>query len=223
VFGVGLGLHIEPLIARAAPRVVVMIEPNLELLWHSLHVIDWAKLIDEAAAAGRTLIFLAERDAARIAAQAGNVLRRYNPAQIDGTYFFTHYPSSILAQARDRVRPFMYLVVAGLGFLEDRRSDHNAVATCAALFTDAATTCRRDRSPFSLSAPARRWKRTSPSSPPRATGRSSCPWAPVSGRFSPRASGRTFISRSRTRRTRRTPSPPRRRASTPPTSRWSCR
>ncbi len=38
VFGVGLGAHIEPLVERTKCRVLFLIEPNLEFLYHSLFV-----------------------------------------------------------------------------------------------------------------------------------------------------------------------------------------
>lgn len=120
-FGVGLGFHIERLIAATSARIVVLIEPNLEFLWHSLHAIDWQGILREPADGGRIVVILTERDPAVIAERVGAIMLSHNSALLDGTYFFTHYASSILASARDQLRRDIFLTVSGLGYFEDER------------------------------------------------------------------------------------------------------
>lgn len=119
VFGVGLGLHIASLVDRTAARVVLLIEPNIEFLYHSLFVIEWYALFEQAEEDGREFTFITERDSATIASIARRVLHRSNPALIDGIYIYSHYPSIVLDQAKDQVRHDLFLTLSGMGFFED--------------------------------------------------------------------------------------------------------
>ncbi len=119
IFGVGLGLHIAPLIAHSQARVVILVETNLEFLYHSLFVADWAALWREAEAAGRKLVILLESDSLSIGTKVRNTLQANNPALLDGIYLYRHYPSAILDQALLRIGEEISLTIAGLGFFED--------------------------------------------------------------------------------------------------------
>ena len=46
IFGVGLGGHIDPLVERVNCQVLILVEPNLEFIYHSLEVYDWAALFE---------------------------------------------------------------------------------------------------------------------------------------------------------------------------------
>ena len=129
MFGVGLGCHVATAIERSGAKVVMLIEPNLEMLYHSFRIVDWREILDRAADQNRKLCFLVDNDAARISGNVCNIVRQNNPALLDGTYLYTHYPSSILAQACDMVRRDIYLTLTGLGYFEDEAiMTRNAVA-----------------------------------------------------------------------------------------------
>ncbi len=119
VFGIGLGLHIAPLIERTGARLALLIEPNLEFLYHSLFVADWQDVFGRAAEDGRQIVVLVEQDSTAIAARARQTLRAGNPALLDGVYLYTHYPSAILEQAKQRLQQELVLTLSGLGFFED--------------------------------------------------------------------------------------------------------
>ena len=129
MFGVGLGCHVAGAIERSDAKVVMLIEPNLEMLYHSFRIVDWCEILNRATDENRKLCFLIDSDAARISANVCNTVRRNNPALLDGAYLYTHYPSSILAQACDMVRRDIYLTLTGLGYFEDESiMTRNAVA-----------------------------------------------------------------------------------------------
>ena len=46
IFGVGLGGHIDPLVERTNCHVLMLVEPSLEFIYHSLEVYDWAALFE---------------------------------------------------------------------------------------------------------------------------------------------------------------------------------
>ncbi len=119
VFGVGLGLHIGALIERTGARLALLVEPNLEFLYHSLFIADWQGLFREADENDRQIVVLVEQDSTAIAARARQILRAGNPALLDGVYLYTHYPSAILEQAKQRLQQELVLTLSGLGFFED--------------------------------------------------------------------------------------------------------
>lgn len=132
VFGVGLGLHLEALLEETRPQTVILIEPNLEFLHQSLHVAPWRRFLDQCAAEGIVCTLLVERDPLKIATQARRLMQTNNPALLDGVYFYTHYPSSILSRAKEIIRHDLFLAISGLGFFEDELTmARNATANLA--------------------------------------------------------------------------------------------
>jgi len=132
VFGIGLGLHLESLIKRTGAQVICLVEPNLECLYHSLFVADWARIFAWIEERELELSFVVARSSSAIASKVRSSLRADQPTFVDGIYVFTHYPSAILWQAWHRFRDEMYIVLAGLGFLEDELiMTRNAIANMA--------------------------------------------------------------------------------------------
>ena len=119
VFGVGLGLHLETLIERTEARAVCLIEPNLECLYHSLHLVDWRGLFERFEDQERDLTLVTERSPKRISRKLQTALRRNLVTFVDGIYIYTHYRSAILQQALDHFRGDLGVALAGLGFFED--------------------------------------------------------------------------------------------------------
>ncbi len=119
VFGIGLGLHLQTLIERTEAKVAILIEPNLEYLYHSLFVTDWATLFEIGDRRGVRFSLIVRQKPAEIAAMAGQVLRGNNPSLLDGVGMFTNYGSVILDRAIDQIRQDLFLSVSGLGYFED--------------------------------------------------------------------------------------------------------
>ena len=119
VFGAGLSLHIEPLIAHTDCRVLLIVEPTLENIFHSLSVVDWAEIFAEADKNGREIIFIVKDDVEGIIATARNAIRGRNPALLDGIYVYPHYGNTVLEAARARFERDLFLNLSGLGFFED--------------------------------------------------------------------------------------------------------
>ncbi|MFQ6016758.1 MAG: motility associated factor glycosyltransferase family protein [Kiloniellaceae bacterium] len=119
IFGVGLGLHLKPLVEATGARVIILVEPNLEFLYQSLHVTDWAEILGDETGNGTRFSIIVERAPLAIANKVSQILRANNPALLDGLTLFSHYPSAILDQAKDMVRQELFLALSGLGFFED--------------------------------------------------------------------------------------------------------
>lgn len=119
VFGIGLGLHLAPLIELSACRALILVEPNLENIYHSLSVIDWAEIIEPEGAPPRHIRFITSDDPSVIGVHILNAVRTLSPALLDGAYIFTHYYSSVLENAKQCFQRDFYLSLTGLGFFED--------------------------------------------------------------------------------------------------------
>ncbi len=119
VFGVGLGRHLDELVDETGCQALFLVEPNLELIYHSLEVFDWAALLERLKERGcRTRFFLGQ-DPLALNMNLRNHLRGTNPSSLDGTYLFTHYNSPLFEQTRAFLLKDAFLVVAGLGFYDD--------------------------------------------------------------------------------------------------------
>lgn len=119
VLGIGLGFHLPALLERSRCRCLVLVEPTLENLYHSLRVLDWAALLARAAERGVEITFITDRDPTAIALKTLSTLRGNIPVLCDGLYLFTHYPAVILQQAAATLQREIYSTVRGLGFFED--------------------------------------------------------------------------------------------------------
>lgn len=119
VFGLGLGLHLEPLLDFTSCAEMIVVEPNFDNLYHSLFVIDWRTLFEQAAEAGCAIHLVLEKNQDAIASHLRRLIRLGNPALLDGVYVYQHYGSSLLTEAHQAFNRDYSLHVMGLGFFED--------------------------------------------------------------------------------------------------------
>jgi hypothetical protein len=116
--GVGLGLHIPGLVRVSGCRSLIVIEPIAEFFVHSLHVIDWAALIEHFAKQGGGVEFCIGQTSEQAGNQAVAVVARYGHAFIDGALCFLHYRNSETEASGAAVRLKLDNQVA-FGWLED--------------------------------------------------------------------------------------------------------
>lgn len=119
VYGVGLGMHLAPLVAHTGCRDLVLIEPNFEHLRHSLSVIDWAEIFTTIHASGGSVYFILEHEIDAISSRIREVVRETGTAFLDGSYVFQHLASGVLNGAHQAFHDDFALHIYGLGFYED--------------------------------------------------------------------------------------------------------
>ncbi|NNE84245.1 MAG: motility associated factor glycosyltransferase family protein [Alphaproteobacteria bacterium] len=119
VLGLGLGLHLDPLIAYTSCVELIIVEPNFDNLYHSLFVIDWCALFEQAALDGRAIHVVIEKDQASISSHLRKLISLGNPALIDGLYVYQHYESGLLKETHQAFHRELSLHIQGLGFFED--------------------------------------------------------------------------------------------------------
>ncbi len=118
VFGIGLGAHLDEMVLRTQPQVMVLIEPNPDLLYHSTFVYDWGRLMETFDDRCGLQIYT-ETDPQKISNFLKGIFRAYNPASMDGTVVFEHYPSAIFQEAHKQLEELYRTALMGLGFYED--------------------------------------------------------------------------------------------------------
>lgn len=119
VFGVGLGFHIDLLLKETRSKAVLLIEPNIEFLYQSLFVYDWAALFEQFEERERRLLFCVTNNHDRMEAEIRNFIRMTGVGFFDSTHIFAHYKNSAMEVAHNEVRKDASVFLTGLGFLED--------------------------------------------------------------------------------------------------------
>jgi len=124
VFGFGLGEHIMELVERSQCRVLLIAEPNHDLLYHSMKVFDWVKLFKHFADFGQIELFTGNlpKD---MGLYVQSIFRRHNPSGLDGTILFKHYANSVFTEAERYLNEHLRTALMGLGFFQD---DINMIA-----------------------------------------------------------------------------------------------
>jgi len=118
VLGIGLGGHIDTIVEKTQCRVLILVEPNFDLIYHSLSVYDWVKLFDTMRGRGAIRIFR-ENDITALSNLTRSLFRHYNPTGLDGTLVFQHYQSTIFQELTKGISDIMRTAVMGLGFYQD--------------------------------------------------------------------------------------------------------
>lgn len=118
ILGLGLGLHLEGIVDRTGCRVLTIVEPNLDFIYHSLSVLDWAALIDRFLDQGQVQIFI-DSDPEQLVQQIKSIFRAHNPTGLDGAVLFRHYRSTIFSETDKNLYDELRTAVMGLGFYQD--------------------------------------------------------------------------------------------------------
>ena len=120
VYGVGLGPHLTALMNRSECESMVLIEPDAELFFYSLFVFDWQTFVETVRGRGGDVGLLVGWEPGATAYTVMSWLNNRYPSLIDGTLFYPHYESDILAAIdRDFRVKYGIQVAVGLGFVED--------------------------------------------------------------------------------------------------------
>ncbi len=142
-FGVGLGKHLLPLAKRSNCAGLILIEPNIEFLYHSLFVTDWTEILElfNGFKDGRYLFITCNQNPLNVQIDVTGFMRGVCAPFVDGIDFYSHYPSSQLAEMHKLLQKEANLAIMGLGFYIDeeimlRNSYNNLKNYNSYIFTD---------------------------------------------------------------------------------------
>jgi hypothetical protein len=119
IFGIGLGRHVQPLIDKAKAVNVILVEPDIEFLWHSLEVCDWLRLIDGVQKRGGNFDFVLTDDANQISGNIWRTLRKTNPCLADGFMCCVHHHGDLVGRVMADLQHDVALIAGQLGFFYD--------------------------------------------------------------------------------------------------------
>lgn len=119
IFGVGLAMHLKPMADLTGCRDMVLVEPNIEHIYHSLFVTEWCEVFEAMHHAGGGVHFVIERETDGISTRIRDIVRACGSAFLDGTYVHQHYKTGLLNRARKAFHEEFTLHLYGLGFYED--------------------------------------------------------------------------------------------------------
>lgn len=119
IFGFGLGAHVVPLVEETKCRGLILVEPNVEFLYHSLFTFDWEDLFQRFSGEGKFISIIRGDNHDEIAYNIRQFIRSKNPSFLDGALIFSHYKGSVLEMAQKRFQADASLVLSGLGFFDD--------------------------------------------------------------------------------------------------------
>lgn len=119
MFGIGLGEPVGRLIDALPLRHVVILEPYVEILWHSLWVQDWANWLAEIDRRGGSFQLLVGEDARTMLETVFNHLRDRCFSTLDGLYLYRHYANATLQACWDGLLQRHAPLFSSKGFFED--------------------------------------------------------------------------------------------------------
>ena len=119
VFGIGLGTHLKELVQRTKVKCIVLVEPVVEMLIHSMDAVDWSEILDAAEENGAQLFFLMGLNPTETVAQILSLVWNVGQTFLDGSYAYVHYPSWALLESRKLLNEKIKDYYLSRGFFED--------------------------------------------------------------------------------------------------------
>lgn len=118
VLGLGLGQYLDELIERTQCNVLVIVEPNRDLVYQSLFVVDWEAIFERLAERG-AVEFILESDTTPSIGILQTVFRKHNPISLDGATIFLHLRTNFMNVVWKGFTEKLVTSIMGLGFFQD--------------------------------------------------------------------------------------------------------
>ncbi|MFC3229403.1 motility associated factor glycosyltransferase family protein [Marinibaculum pumilum] len=119
VYGVGLGHGLERLVAETEASFVLFIEPMVQVLAHSLEVVDWEALLDSVETRGGVVDFVTLDDPKAIQSMVEIFVERNGPGFLDGSFIFQHHGLWSLNEAKKLLQEKIHEMFLAIGYFED--------------------------------------------------------------------------------------------------------
>lgn len=119
LLGVGLGWAVREFVARDLARTMVLVEPIPELLLHSLAVVDWATVFEEAKAKEIDIFFVLGKQPNENVQTMEAFVQFKGQTFIEGSYAFLGYYSWAVAETRRLLNEKLQVHFLSSGFFED--------------------------------------------------------------------------------------------------------
>ena len=117
--GLGLGFHLQKLVNGLNFRDLIIYDPCLDTLRCSMHVIDWAPVVERIEGQGGRIKFLFELDHNLASKAIMAFMREENFGLIEGSYIFRHYPLPAIQKTLKNLSSLKSDLIIYNGWLED--------------------------------------------------------------------------------------------------------
>lgn len=121
VQGIGLAGHIDGIVEFSKCKSLILMDPNIETLYHSLEIYDWAGLFERQIENNGRVEFILRNDANNVYESFRYNIRGTNAPGVDGTHICTHYNNTMFSEVQSLIEKNGNLLLAGLGFFNDER------------------------------------------------------------------------------------------------------
>ena len=117
--GLGLGIHLPQLIERLDFRNLLIVESDSELIYWSMHILPWARMIETLKQRGGGLTIGPADDPGQTAGALIGSLRGPDFALVDGSYLYQHLKTPASDALVAAVRETFPMLHGTVGFFED--------------------------------------------------------------------------------------------------------
>ena len=118
--GIGLGYHLKEIASQKEILNILLIEPDPDILFASLHCFEWTEFIENIINEGKTLTFFIDNTPENIGKQFFNLLIQKGIYQISGGYFCSIYDDALSINIMQALDKYYYYLPAAYGFFDDR-------------------------------------------------------------------------------------------------------
>lgn len=118
--GIGLGYHLEGLSTKLNIKNLLLIEPDPDVFFASLHSFDWASFIEKTFHENKTITLILDSDPDIIGRKFYLFLIEQGIFNIGGTYISNIYEDRLSAKILKSLKDFYISVFSAYGYIDDR-------------------------------------------------------------------------------------------------------
>lgn len=118
----GLGFDIERLYLDRDIKHFYVIEPNLDIFYASLQLIDWVSILDKSVEKGLDLHIIIEKDKDKLIAAISNIVVKSGRHNVAGAYLYSAFYLNDYKELYENIKSAInYSYLSGFGFYDDSR------------------------------------------------------------------------------------------------------
>ena len=119
IFGFGLGEHVARLARQTKCKNLIIVEPNIEFLYHSLFTFEWSGFFDEFSSEDRKLHIIPEQSEQTIEFLVRDCVHPVAPHYVDGMTMVTSFDDEMLERVSRSIEENALFLNMPMGFLMD--------------------------------------------------------------------------------------------------------
>lgn len=118
--GIGLGYHLEELCSKINIRNLVIIEPDSDVFFASLHTFDWSSLIQKMFKDNKTITFILDNDPEIIGRKFYLFFLEQGLFNMGGLSVYNLYNDELTGLITQKLKDFYLALSSAYGYIDDR-------------------------------------------------------------------------------------------------------